>query len=121
MHTDESGRKPECIFLFGCTNDSWLEREIGQVQFENWAEEDLKQVLPAYCYVLDVICKEHPQGRVICVINTGLNPLIAEGIRLAGEHYGAVIVALTEIDKQNGHPSALGMRQIADQIDASLQ
>lgn len=120
-HTDEKGEGPECIFLFGCTNDSWLEREIGQVQFANWTEKDLSQVLPAYCYVLDVLCKEHPQACVACVVNTGLNPLIAEGIRQASEHYGAVTVALTDIDKQNGHPSALGMRQIAEQMEAALE
>lgn len=120
-HTDENGKGPDYIFFFGCTNDNWLERAKGQVQFQNWTREDLNQVLPAYCYVLDTIRREHPQACVVCAINSGLDPVIAEGMHLAGEHYGASVVELTNIDKQHGHPSALGMRQIADQIEAALQ
>ena len=119
-YTDQKGDGPDYIILFGCTHDSWLERAQGQVQFENWTREDLKQVLPAYCYVLDVICREHPKTCIVCVVNTGLNPVIAEGMHQAIEHYGAVTVNLADIDKQNGHPSALGMRQIAAQIEAVL-
>ena len=34
-------QQPDYIFVFGCTNDSWLERSIGQVMYENRTEEDL--------------------------------------------------------------------------------
>lgn len=40
---------------------------------------------------------------------------------LSSEHYGAITVKLHDIDKQNGHPSALGMSQIADQICEMLK
>ena len=112
---------PDYIFVFGCTNDSWLERRRGQVQFENWTENDLTMTLPAYCYVLDAITKACPQAVLVCVINTGLHPEIADGMRQAGEHYGATVVELSEICKQNGHPNALGMQQIAMQIEAALR
>lgn len=115
-----TAKSPNYIILFGCTNDSWLNRQRGQVQFDNWTETDLTMTLPAYCYVLDVIGKECPQAVAVCVINTQLHPEIAEGMRQAGEHYGAAVVELSEIDKQNGHPSALGMQQIAKQIEAAL-
>lgn len=119
--TDSSGKGPEYIILFGCTNDSWLGRTCGEVQFGNWSPEDLAQVLPAFCYVLDTINRENPEAVVVAVINTNLAPEITAGMARAGEHYGAINVSLTEIDKQNGHPSALGMRQIADQIEMALR
>lgn len=117
---DENGNGPELIILFGCTNDSWLGRTKGTVQFENWTEADLNCVLPAYCYTVDVLRAEHPGARVVCVINTDLDPVIADGMAKAGDHYGASVVRLRDIDKQNGHPSVLGMAQIADQIEAAL-
>ena len=54
------------------------------------------------------------------MINTDLKPEITAGMHVAAEHYGATVVALKDIDKQNGHPSAAGMRQIAEQIESAL-
>ena len=118
--TDEDGNGPELIILFGCTNDSWLDRTVGQVKFENRAAEDLRAVLPAYCETLEVLRQENPGAKVVCVINTDLKAEISRGILAAAAHYGAAAVELENIDKQNGHPSALGMAQIADQIQAAL-
>ncbi len=115
---DENGRGPELIILFGCTNDSWLDREVGQVKFENRTAEDLKCVLPAYCETVAVLQQENPGAKVVCVINTDLKPEICRGILDAAAYYGAVAVELANIDKQNGHPSALGMQQIAEQVEA---
>lgn len=108
--------QPDYIFVFGGTNDSWLGRKTGQVQFENWSEEDLAFVLPAFCYVLSQLSGTYKKAKLVTVLNTGLRPEISEGILHASEHYGAIPVILRDIDKQNGHPSALGMNQITDQI-----
>ena len=112
--------QPDYIFLFGGTNDSWLDRTIGQVNFSCRTEADLQQVLPAYCQVLETLTEHNPQSVVVSVVNTDLHPQIHEGILCANAHYGAVSVVLSEIHKQNKHPSALGMRQIAEQIEAVL-
>lgn len=112
--------QPDYIFVLGGTNDSWLERPIGQVMFCDRSEEDLKQMLPAYCEVLEYMIAHNPQATVVAVLNTDLHPDIHAGILRAAEHYGVIPVALREIDKQNGHPSALGMRQIAEQIRQTL-
>ena len=108
------------IFVFGGTNDSWLDRTAGQLQFSDWTEEDLMQFIPAYCNVLDHITKHNPTSKVIAVVNTGLHREIHNGIMDAAIHYGVTVVVLGDIDKQNGHPSALGMRQIAEQIAPAL-
>ena len=112
--------KLDYIFLFGCTNDSWLERTIGEPKFGSWTDEDLFQVLPAYSFVLDYLTKHNPQTKVVAVLNTQLNPKIHAGMQAAAQHYGVTAVVLEEIDKQCGHPSAFGMNQIARQIEEAL-
>lgn len=112
--------QPEYIFLFGGTNDHWMERVHGKVKFGRWNEEDLKQAIPAYCYVLYRLKKNYPNAKIISIINTDLHPEITKGWVLAAEHYGVKTVALRDIHKQNGHPTALGMTQIAQQVEAAL-
>lgn len=118
----ESGKeRPDYIFVFGGTNDSWLDRAVGQVRFEGRNEEDLRQILPSFCFVLEHMIRQNPGSVVVLVVNTDLKPEIAEGMIAAGKHYGAVNVVLADIDKQNGHPSKLGMTQIAQQVQAVLE
>ena len=112
--------KPDYIFLFGCTNDSWLDRAVGEVKFADRTEEDLFCVLPAYSFCLEYLTEHNPQAKVVAVINTGLKPEIISGMQVAAEHYGATVVVLKNIDKQHGHPTALGMRQIMEQVEAKL-
>jgi len=108
------------IIVFGGTNDNWLGRGLGKLQFEGWTEEDLRQTLPAYCCTLNHIRSHHPQAVILSVINTGFPQEMSEGMEAAAAHYGAVTVRLADIEKQNGHPSAQGMRQIAEQIVEAL-
>ena len=118
--TKAGEQSPACILLFGGTNDSWLGRELGHLTYQNWTEQDLRQVLPAYCYMLDYVCKSNPDATVFCILNTQLKQEIHEGILTACEHYGAVFIELHDINKKSGHPSRLGMQQIAQQIDKVL-
>ena len=105
-------QQPDYIFVFGCTN--------GQVKYENRAEEDLRQVLPEYCFILEYLTSHNPHSKVVAIVNTQLHPDIHAGIVAAGAHYGASVVVLEDIHKQNGHPTALGMSQIAEQVAAAL-
>jgi hypothetical protein len=50
------------------------------------------------------------------IINTGLKPEIVDGFIEACEKYGAKYLKLDGIEKENGHPTENGMRQIADQL-----
>ena len=112
--------QPDYIFVFGATNDSWTDKTVGQVQYGPWEEADLKRVLPAFCFVLDHITKHNPNSTVVALLNTGLKLEIHEGMLAASEHYGVKAICLKDIDKQHGHPSALGMTQIAQQIEKAL-
>ena len=118
--SSENQEKCQLIFLFGCTNDSWFDRAIGQNQYENWTAADLQQILPAYCYTLHTLKTHNPDATVVAIINTGLKEEIRDGMIRAGEHYGIPNVILHDISKQSGHPDALGMTQIAQQVDTAL-
>ena len=114
------GKQPDFLMVFGCTNDNWLDREVGQVQFADWTEEDLQKVLPAYCYVLHQLKAANPTSKFLCIINTNFKQPLLEGLLCAAQHYGATAVQLQDIDKSNGHPTALGMSQIAQQIEKAM-
>ena len=116
----ETGEKPDIIFLFGCTNDYWFNRTMGRPQYSNWTEEDLQCTLPAYCYILDYLKEENPQARIVAIINDVFSPEIEGDMIASAEYYGAAVVKLNSIDKQNDHPTALGMEQIFRQVDAVL-
>lgn len=113
--------KPDAIFIFGCTNDSFLDRRIGQLQYDNWSEDDLRQALPAYCYMLDYVTKQNPQAIIVTIINDMLNPKLHDGMVCASAHYQALCVNLQDIDKSSRHPTKLGMLQICDQVDHMLE
>ncbi len=115
-----NGEKPELILIMGGTNDSWIGNEAGALQFENWTEETLLQVLPAACYMLDYITAHNPSAAILFVLNTGLREEIADGLVAACKYYGVKVLCLHDISKQSGHPDVEGMKQIAHQIDLAL-
>lgn len=114
------GKKPDVIFLFGTTNDAWLDRKVGEVMYENRTEEDLFSVLPAACEMIEFVVQQNPQAKVLVLVNCGIKDEIRLGLEAAAAHYGATAVMLHDIDKENGHPTRLGMAQISAQVEAAL-
>lgn len=115
-----SAEHPDIILIFGGTNDSWSNAPIGELKYEGWTVEDLKQALPAYCYMLNYYKTYAPDTRVINIVNDGLKPEITEGIVEAAKHYGMEYLRLEGIDKGSGHPSIKGMQQICDAVAGML-
>ena len=115
-----NGEKPELSLIMGGTNDSWLGTDAGKLQFENWTDETLLQVLPAACYMLDYITTHNPDAAILFVLNTDLRKEIASGLIAACKHYSVNILCLHDISKQSGHPDVLGMQQIAYQVNRAL-
>ena len=107
-------------FIFGGTNDSWLECPIGTLTYSDWTEADLLCVLPAFCYLLHGYTEIAGIPQTVVVINTELKPEIVENMVLACRHYGVDCVKLSGIDKKYGHPTELGMEQIACQLSRHL-
>jgi len=111
-----SSEHPDVILIFGGTNDSWADAPLGELKFADWTVEDLKQALPAYCYMLDYYKHNAPDSRVINIVNDGLKPEITDGIVAAAKHYGMEYLLLEGIDKGWGHPTVKGMQQICDAL-----
>ena len=114
-------KKPDIIFIFGGTNDFWANSPIGELKYSNWSTEDLKNVLPSFCYMIDYLQLYNPNARIINIINDGItNTNITNGMIEACKYYNIEYVLLTGISKTNGHPNQNGMISIKDQIKSIL-
>lgn len=110
----------DTIFIFGGTNDSWIDSPIGDYTYEDFNDENLKCVLPAYAYIIERL-KAVPQiRRIVVIANTDIKEEIIEGAVEIAKHYGVDCVKLASIDKVSGHPTELGMKQIAEQVLAVI-
>ena len=111
----------DTVFIFGATNDSWLDTTPkGELQLDNFKEEDLYSTLPAIGYMLKTLKEEIPDGNIIYIINTGLQENISEAVKAASEHFGTQYIELSDIDKESGHPTVLGMEQIKEQVKSAI-
>ncbi|MBR6523433.1 MAG: hypothetical protein IKT39_02330 [Clostridia bacterium] len=108
--------KIDTFFLFGGTNDSWADSPVGQTMYTGFEKEDLFSVLPAFCYLVDKISRTLPDAKVFCILNTELKQEIEEGICEVCEKYNIDVIKLCEIDKNSGHPTISGMKQIKQQV-----
>lgn len=108
--------KPNVIIIFGGTNDDWAGSPVGALKYSGWTDEDLKSVLPAFCYMLDYLKLWNPHARIINVVNTGISSPISTGMQTACTHYNVENLVLTNIGKEGGHPNKAGMNSIKDQI-----
>lgn len=106
----------DLIFVFGGTNDSWAKSPIGNYQYGGWSNRDLYQFRPAMAYLLDGIRKRYPGTTVYVIINDGLTDEITTSMKTVCDHYQVKYIQLECIDKQWGHPSQKGMKQIAAQV-----
>lgn len=116
--------KIDTLFILGCTNDSWGNSPLGELKYSNFTEEDMQQTIPSYCYMLDYIKKKAPDVRVINIMNSGLKREVTDNIEKASKHYGYEFIQISddlEALKLEGHPTAAGMRFIADQVEAFLK
>ena len=60
--------------------------------------------------------KSLPIAKPLILINTELKPEIENGYKEIATHYGIPALSLSAIDKEGGHPTVLGMAQIAEQF-----
>lgn len=110
----------DTVFVFGGTNDSWANAPLGGMKFSEWEEKDLFNVLPAICYLAYALKLYLPNAEVVFIVNTGIKEEIQQGIEDAGKYYGANVIRLQDIDKENGHPTRQGMEDICTQVFSSF-
>ena len=106
--------KIDTMFILGGTNDSWINAPVGELKYSDWSADDLKCILPAFCYLINRA--KNVAEKIIVIINTDMKDAIAEGFAEACKINNVTYVRLDNIDKEKGHPTELGMKQIAEQV-----
>ena len=107
---------PDLIFVFGATNDSWAGAPVGEYMYGNWTLASLYSFRPAMSKLLADLRTNYPAARIIFILNTELTEEINSSVLTICRHYDIPCLVLSDIDKQWGHPSQKGMKQIADQV-----
>ena len=111
----------DTMIVFGATNDNWTGGPLGETKFENWQKSDLYSVKPAICYYLHQIKEKAPSVNVYFIINPHLRKEIISCIIDACARYNFNYIILDDFDKEDGHPTALGMNQIHKQVTSFLK
>lgn len=112
---------PDIIFLFGGTNDAWANAPIGEYQYADWTDDDCKAFRPALACLLNKLHTLYPKAVVYSILNSELKEDINESTREICKHYNVQLIELTDIEKQNGHPSIKGMKAICDQLMGAIK
>jgi len=112
---------PDILFIFGATNDSWAGVQIGDYKYSGQTKGDLYKFRPALCKMMRFITERYPNVDIYYILNDGLSDEIDESVKTVCGHYNVPVIELTGIDKINGHPSRLGMEQIAAQVKAAVK
>ena len=107
------------MLIFGGTNDSWIDAPIGELKYAEQTSEELKCVLPAFGYLINKA--KTVAEKVVVIVNSDLKEEITRGFCEACEVLGVKSLRLEGIDKKNGHPTELGMEQIASQVASTLK
>lgn len=111
---------PDIILVFGGTNDTWAKSPVGDFQYGDWNRRDLFKFRPAMAYLLAHLQNRYPGTEIYVIINDILSEDITASMKTICDHYHVPYIQLHDIDKQWGHPSQKGMRQIAEQVGAVL-
>lgn len=106
----------DTVFVFGGTNDSWIDSPIGEIKYGEITEEDIKAILPAYSALIAKLIAATPSSRIIPLINSELKDEIADGFEEICRHYGLSYIRFEELDKLSGHPSKRGMEEIKNAL-----
>lgn len=125
-HTDFSDRafvtraqsrmgEPDIILVFGGTNDAWADSPIGTNVWANWTTEDLWTFRGGMSKLCDILKGKYQSAKIFFMLNPGLKTEINEAMHEICEHYSMPCIDLHDIDKQNNHPSVVGMKAIAEQ------
>ena len=110
----------DTVFIFGCTNDSWANAPLGEIQLADFEPDDLFSVCPAIGYFIQRLKTILPESNILFLINTELKPAITDAVIAASEYNGTAYLKLETIDKQCGHPTIQGMQDIYEQVNAFL-
>lgn len=105
---------PDVIVVFGGTNDAWANSPIG-TDYTVRGDSALYSFRPAFACMLERMQQKYPNAKIFNITNTELKAAVTDSMDEICKAYGVPNVVLHYIDKQKGHPSQSGMRQISEQ------
>lgn len=109
--------EPDILFIFGGTNDCWAHSPLGDFIYEDWKATDLYKFRAAFAFMINYLTRKHPKMRIINICNSNLKGEYCISMEKICRYYKIENIQLKDIDKQHSHPSILGMREIAAQIE----
>lgn len=112
---------PDILLIFGCTNDSWAGAKVGNYQYSDFKRGDLYTYRPALAKLLDEALSRYPNVDIYFIINSELRPDIVESTLTICKHYSIPCIQLQNIEKRYGHPTAKGMKAIAEQVGKAIK
>lgn len=108
--------EPDVILSCCITNDSWTGEKLGNYKYANWTENDMWYFRPAMARLLSTMKQNYPMAKIYIIQNTQLKPEFCESLQIICKHYGVPVIILKDIDKQDGHPSIKGHKDMAEQV-----
>ena len=112
---------PDIILICGATNDSWCGAPLGEYVYGNQTTEQLYYFRPAMAKLLADLRMNYPNAKLLFILNSELKESINESVHTICKHYNVPCLDLKDIDKQQGHPSIKGMKEIAKQVTDYLK
>jgi hypothetical protein len=112
---------PDILIIFGCTNDSWAGAKVGNYQYSDFKRGDLYFYRPALAKLLDEALSRYPNVDIYFVVNSELRRDIVESTLTICKHYDIPCIQLENVEKRWGHPTAKGMKSIADQLRKAIK
>ena len=106
----------DTIFVFGGTNDSWINSPIGDIKYGDITEDDIRMVLPAFSALIAKLRTASPKSRIILLINCDIKDEIRDGFEEICRHFELTYIKFEAIDKLSGHPNRSGMEQIKNAV-----
>ena len=106
---------------FQCTCQSWAGAKVGNYQYSDFKRGDLYTYRPALAKLLDEALSRYPNVDIYFIINSELRPDIVESTLTICKHYSIPCIQLQNIEKRYGHPTAKGMKAIAEQVGKAIK
>lgn len=111
---------PDIILIFGGTNDAWAGVPMGEYKDSGFTRADLFNYRPALTYLVKGLRELYPDAHIYFMLNNELGDNVSNSSKEICSRYGIGFIALSDIEKQAGHPTIAGMKSIANQMRAAL-
>ena len=112
---------PDIIFVFGGTNDAWAHSPVGEYKYSDWTDEDCRSFRPALACLFSKLQSRYPDAEIYAILNSELQEEVNDSFRVICKHFDIQLIELSDVEKQNGHPSIKGMQRINEQLLESIK